>query len=446
MKNQPKLLSGFLDYMPERMSSREQIIEAVKSVYRSFGFVMQSSPNLERAELLLGNIGADEKLIYQFRDHGGRQLALRYDLTVPLKRITREHFEEIKLPFKRSQLGTAWRADSPGKGRFREFLQFDADILGDDSTFSDVEVLIVVATIMKSLGVPVTIRYNSREILDSLVTVARLTRSESREFFRVLDKYDKIGGEKIIQFVRDSNFRDESKTAILDYLHLIGDKFSASDLEALSDLFIQNGVKDCPGVNRLREISEILTETDFPSHNFAMDLSIARGLDYYTGLVFETKFLPDPTFGSVCSGGRYDRLVTAPNGEFLPTVGIGLGIDRLFVAMESAGILPAPDITADILIVNFGTNLVGRYVKFAELLRHFGYSVLVYPKPIRMSKQLQFANHVGAKSVVMIGYDEIVNSSVKLKCMSTGQEFLIPENLVVQKLHEILGGEENGES
>ncbi|MCK9186881.1 histidine--tRNA ligase [Candidatus Gracilibacteria bacterium] len=435
MKAKARLLSGFLDYMPARMASREEIVRIVKLVYQNFGFVMQSTPCIEYAELLCDKIGEDEKLIYRFKDNGERDVALRYDLTVPLVRIIGTYSNELRFPYRRCQLGFAWRADSPGKGRFREFLQFDADIIGDDSILSDAEVLMIVATIMRKLNFPALIRFNSREILNSLIQSCGLSQDEGKILLRILDKYDKIGKEKVLNLLAEANFDLSVVSVIEEYLSINGDNNQI--ISALEKLFISNGIVS-EGLSKMKKVSEVLIQSGFDQAVCTIDPSIARGLDYYTGLIYETTFLLDPAYGSVCSGGRYDKLIKLPNGEFVPTIGVGFGIDRIFAAMESSGLLPVTKINTDVLVINFDNENLPIYVSIANELRDSGISTLVYPKMVKIPKQFKFSNDNSISITLMLGENEISSDSITLKDMRSGVQQNCSRKKIVQVIKQLL--------
>lgn len=435
MKTNAKLLSGFLDYMPSRMASREEIVRIVKSVYETFGFVMQSTPCIEYAELLCGKIGEDEKLIYRFKDNGDRDVVLRYDLTVPLIRVIGSYSNELKFPYRRCQLGTVWRADSPGKGRFREFLQFDADIIGDDSVLSDAEVLIIVIIIMRKLKFPAQIRFNSREILISLIKACGLNQEKGKTLLRILDKYDKVGKDNLLLMFKEAGFENGVVSIIEEYLSIRGN--NQEIISSLEKLFISKGVNP-EGIERMKQISEILIKSGFDQSVCCIDLSIARGLDYYTGLIYETKFLLDPGFGSVCSGGRYDKMIEMPNGESVPTVGVGFGVDRIFSAMEDQKILPNININTDVMIINFDESKLPDYVSLANELRESGISSLVYPKAVKVSKQFKSANANSVRVTLMLGEDEISSGTVALKNMQNQNQFKCLRTELVNEIKQLL--------
>ena len=435
MQPKSKLLAGFLDYLPGRMASREEIIRIVKSVYQTFGFVMQSTPCVEYSELLCGNIGEDEKLIYRFRDNGDRDVSLRYDLTVPLVRIIGTYSNELNFPYRRCQIGPAWRADSPGKGRFREFLQFDADIIGDDSVLSDAEVLMIVATIMRKLNFPALVRFNSREVLNSLVQSCGLDLNGGKTLLRILDKFDKIGLEKVLTLLSEANLGNNVVATVEEYLSISGD--CQQTVSALEKLFVSRGVAP-EGLDRMSKVAAVLSQSGFDQTVCAMDPSIARGLDYYTGLIYETRFLVDPAFGSVCSGGRYDKLIQLPSGEFVPTIGVGFGVDRIFAAMEGTGLLPVSKIDTDVMVLNFDDSKLPIYVALANELREAGISTLVYPKAVKLSKQFKASNRSSVSMILMLGEDEISSNTITLKDMRSGVQRNYPREQLVQKIREIL--------
>ena len=430
------LLSGFQDFLPESMLARNNLVSVVRGCYEKFGFLPQDTPCLERTELLTGKYGDNEKMIYSFEDHGGRRVSLRYDLTVPLTRFINMYINNIVFPYRRYQVGLSWRADKPGKGRFREFMQMDADIIGDESVLADVEVLTLMASAMEALGVRSTIRFNCRQILDSLVEMCQLDSETSVSLMRSIDKFDKIGQAGVLAELAGIGFSPGIIDKVGDYLEITGT--NAEVLQGLTRLLGEAGAFQT-GIALLSSITDLLAVQSHSLVDFEIDPTIARGLDYYTGLIFETRFVENPEFGSVCSGGRYDRLLKRPNGEFLPAVGLSIGIDRLLAAMKSVGKAPVFKTTTQVFIANFDEKLSSEYLKLAGELRQAGVAVEIFSKQSKIAKQLDIANKKYIPLVVLVGPDEISLSQVLLKDMRAGVQITVQRDQFVPAVLERLG-------
>ena len=429
MSDKGRLLSGFQDFLPSAMLTRNRVIETVKSVYSRFGFLPQETPTLEYASLLLGKYGDNQKLVYEFKDRGGRELAMRYDLTVPLGRIIEMYGNSLIFPYRRFQIGMVWRADKPGKGRYREFMQMDADIVGDDSLLSDLEILQMNLEIMNALKVRATIRINSRNILEALLEAGKLEKSDGLKMLRVIDKFDKIGSSGVYSELSDLGFSEDVLALVQSYLAIEGD--NAKVLNSLKEL-LGGSPSFNAGYLRLSSIVDTLSGlADADPNRIKVDPSIARGLDYYTGLVFETVFLDDPAFGSICSGGRYDQMAKRSNGEALPTIGMSIGLDRLFAAMSVAGLVSPVETTTKVFIVNFSDQYLLRYISLAKTLRDAGVSVEISSKATKIGKQLGLANSKGIPFVVLLGENEIDSGKVIIRDMKTGlQNEISAEGLI----------------
>lgn len=436
MSKNGKLLSGFQDFLPSSMLARNVVIEKVKKIYERFGFLPQETPCLEYASLLLGKYGDNQKLVYEFKDKGNRRVAMRYDLTVPLGRIIEMYGNSLIYPYRRYQIGMVWRADKPGKGRYREFMQMDADIVGDDSLLADVEVLLVIMDIMKSLNIRVVVRINSRQILDSFINACGLQLSDGVNLLRVIDKFDKIGVVGVKSELKNSEFSEEVIATAEKYLSIGG---SNSEILASLRLLLKTSPFFEAGYNRLSGIVDIIEEAGVAKDDcLKVDQTIARGLDYYTGLIFETTFLDDPEFGSICSGGRYDRLIKLPSGESTPAIGISIGLDRLFAAMESLSQSPEVKTTTQAFIVNFNDAYLARYMSIAKKLRNSDINVEVSTKPVKVAKQMKQASGKGVSFVILIGEDEIATGQVVVKNMKTGEQKSISTEELVAYLQNQL--------
>ncbi|NCG12722.1 MAG: histidine--tRNA ligase [Proteobacteria bacterium] len=414
-------LKGFRDYLPGEMLQKERMLASVREVFEQHGYPPLMTPALEYAEVLTGKYGDEgEMLLYRFRDNGDRDVALRYDLTVPLARVLAEH-GNIGMPFRRYQIAPVWRAEKPARGRFREFMQCDVDLIGVDSAAADAEMLVIGAAVMQRFGIEnYKLRINHRGVLSALCRKVGLEGSAEGDFLRILDKLDKIGEEKFRQEVSgipglDASGLDSVLAVVLDA--------SSDPREVLSHIEKNLGSDDLAtaAIQRMTEILDIVEAAGIGKY-CQIDPAIARGLSYYTGLVYET-FLDDlPQVGSVMSGGRYDDLVGMFSGKELPAIGISLGIDRLFYALSEMGLIETSSQPAEVLVVLFSEESAPASFSAASGLRHEGINTLVYPKAAKVKKQLQFAQKSGIPYVVVIGDEELKKGTVQFRDMDAGSQ------------------------
>jgi histidyl-tRNA synthetase len=422
---QPRTLKGFRDYPPELMIPREQLLERARGVFRSYGFAPIDTPCLEYAEILLGKGGTEsDKLIYRFTDHGGRDVALRFDLTVPFARFAAQHIGQIGTPFRRYHMGPVWRGENTGHGRYREFWQCDFDIIGTGSNAADIDILLVTHDLMRAVGFErFEIRINNRLVLNGLLEELGLA-GQTAALLRSLDKLPKIGREN----VRDEMMREAGVTApqAERVLSLAG--IEGSDIEILDRLGRDFGAnaKAAEGIQRLREVFDVTRTAGIDPAKIHLDVSIARGLAYYTGTVYETFLTELPGIGSVCSGGRYDNLAALYTKQHLPGVGGSLGLDRLVTAMEELNLLEKSTTTAPVLLVQFSGDRLGDYVKMARTLRAAGLGVEVFPEPKKVGQQLQYAERRGFVLALIAGPDEFAQSVWKIKDLARRQESTVP--------------------
>ena len=414
-------LKGFRDYLPGEMLQKERMLASVREVFEQHGYPPLMTPALEYAEVLTGKYGDEgEMLLYRFRDNGDRDVALRYDLTVPLARVLAEH-GNIGMPFRRYQIAPVWRAEKPARGRFREFMQCDVDLIGVDSAAADAEMLVIGAAVMQRFGIEnYKLRINHRGVLSALCRKVGLEGSAEGDFLRILDKLDKIGEEKFRQEVSgipglDASGLDSVLAVVLDA--------SSDPREVLSHIEKNLGSDDLAtsAIQRMTEILDIVEAAGIGKY-CQIDPAIARGLSYYTGLVYET-FLDDlPQVGSVMSGGRYDDLVGMFSGKELPAIGISLGIDRLLYAWSEIGLIETSSQPAEVLVVLFSEESAPASFSAASGLRHEGINTMVYPKAAKVKKQLQFAQKSGIPYVVVIGDEELKKGTVQFRDMDAGSQ------------------------
>ena len=435
----PRTLKGFRDFLPEAMIPRERLMETARQVYRSYGFVPIETPTLEYAEILCGK-GSDEtdRQMYRFL-HGRHDIAMRFDLTVPLARFVAQHANELGLPFKRYHLGMVWRGENPQAGRFREFAQCDFDTIGTTSIASDIETALVIFDLMRAIGFErFSIRVNNRKVLNGLLEKFELAE-HSVAVLRALDKLTKIGRSAVRdEMAAVTSAPPQALDNILELAEIKGENEVV--LSRLESLCQGNELAEL-GVAQLREVIEATSAVDVPQSHLEIDVSIARGLDYYTGTIFET-FLADlPSIGSVCSGGRYDHLAQLFTKQELPGIGASLGLDRLLSAMQTLEMIPAARTTADVLIVQFDAGHLQDYLKLAASLRQSGIAVEIYPDAKKLNQQFKYADRRGFQAVIVAGADEVAAQKVQIKRLSDGTQAEVSWTAnaaqIVDHLHEL---------
>jgi len=390
-------LKGFRDFLPVEAKKRQYVINILKQVFESYGFEPLETPALEYEEILLGKYGEeDDKLMYRFEDNGKRKVALRYDQTVPLARVVAQYQNELPMPFKRYQIQNVWRAENTQKGRYREFLQCDADIVGTNSLLSDLEILQCANSTMKTLGFKdFTILINSRKVFN-------VFGPDSDKITRILDKEDKIGKENVLSQLNET----------------IGSSAKAAK--------IYNMVKNLQPVQIPDRLKKILDNNEKLGLNLFPMFFLARGLSYYTDLIFEIK-IANYKGGSVCGGGRYDNLIGMFAGKQIPAVGFAFGFDRLMEAMEELKLFPAELTTTKVLVTVFSKDLEGKSLEIASLLREKGINTEIYlDQDAKMEKQLKYADKKQIPYVVIIGPDEAKNNTITVKNLKTREQKTIP--------------------
>ncbi|MGE4619519.1 MAG: histidine--tRNA ligase [Planctomycetota bacterium] len=431
-------LKGFRDYMPEEMLQKDRMIQSVQQVFENHGYPPLMTPALEYSEVLLGKYGEEgEMLLYRFRDNGDRDVAMRYDLTVPLARVLAEH-GEISLPFRRYQIAPVWRAEKPARGRFREFMQCDVDLVGADSAAADAEMLVIGCAVMAGLGIEdYRIRINHRGILSAFCRLAGLGSDGEVAFLRLLDKLDKIGADSFREQVGKIPGIDQAGVEKVLGMVLADPGDSRQALKILEDA-LGGDQEAVDSLARMSSVLDVLEAAGVADHCF-IDPSIARGLSYYTGLVYETFLGALPGYGSVMSGGRYDGLVGMFSGKDLPAIGISLGIDRLFSALKELELLDSRSQPADVMVALFSEELVGASFQAASALRAAGIATLVYPREAKLKKQLQFAQKSGIPFVIVIGADEQKSGTVQFRSMEEGLQLEISLDQVIEKIGPTVG-------
>jgi len=433
----PQTLRGFRDFLPDQMMAREKLIETARAVYRSYGFAPIDTPALEYAEVLLGK-GGDEsdKQVFRFRDQGDRDVAMRFDLTVPLARFSAQHAQELGTPFRRYHIGPVWRGERPARGRFREFMQCDFDTIGTSSNTADIETLFVINDLMEQIGIErFTIRVNNRKVLNGMLQKIGV-QDRAVEILRALDKLDKIGRDAVSrEMVDKAGLTPEQSGAILDMIGLTGSPQEV--LSGLSSMLAGNATGE-EGLAHLGELFAAVQACGIPAERVVLDISIARGLDYYTGTIYET-FLDDlPQIGSVCSGGRYDNLAELFTAQKLPGVGASLGLDRMLAALEELGLVASSSTPVPVLVTSMDPDRLSDYLKIGRQLRSAGIGAEVFPDCKPLGKQLKYANRRGFRFALIAGKDEFAAGEWQVRNLTEGSQAAVPDDQVIQSLSALL--------
>lgn len=425
-------MSGFRDMLADQMIPRQAMLSTIQEVYEGYGFTPLKTPALERLSTLTGKYGEEgDQLMYSFQDNGGRDVALRYDQTVPLARVVAQHSTRLPMPYKRYAVGEVWRGDSPQAGRYREFTQFDADTVGTTSAMSDAEIIAMMSDAMTALGANSLIRVNNRQILDGLASLAGAeSKEESLRIITTIDKVEKIGATAVVDTV-EQDFSLQAGKLVQRYLSLEGS--SKEQLQQMSSLLAGSEVAE-KGIDNLDQVFSMLESAGYASNQVAFDPTIARGLNYYTGIIYETTLRDAPELGSVCSGGRFDNLVQAMGGPDLPAVGTSIGVDRLYDGLQKLGILREAKTTTEVLIANFDNDSAPIYMQIATVLRRAGIATEIHYSQSRLKKQLSFANKFNIPFVILAGPDELSKDSATIKQLSTGEQVDIPIDQIAKTI------------
>lgn len=423
----PELLKGTRDYFPLDMAKRNFVQNKIVSVFKKFGYDQIQTPAIEYSKTILGKYGEEgEKLIYKFKDNGNRDIALRYDQTVPFSRFISANFKSLPLPFKRYQIGNVWRADRPAKGRYREFTQCDFDIIGTDSIIAEVEIVKIITTVFRELKFKnFIIKFNSRKFLDSLISDFTTDSDLKNNIIRVLDKLDKIGFEGIkkeLETFLSIEFTKEMLEKFMAFLYLLTSKDGTKDEMAFNEKLelLKNY-----NILEIKEFLEFAKKFNIPDENLEFSPSLARGLDYYTGLIFEV-FISDLDLGALCSGGRYDNLCELFVKENLTGVGAAFGFERIILAMEELNMLEKIKLNTLVLIANFDKNNLDDSISIYNDLIENGINTELYLEESSLKKQLKYANKKDIPFVLFYGEEEKKNEEIKIKFMETGKEKIIP--------------------
>ena len=432
-KVEPRTLPGFMELLPADQIKFNSLVDKIRKSYEKFGFLPLDTPIIEMADVLLAKAGGEtEKQIYRF-NKGETDLALRFDLTVPLAKYVCEYNNDISFPFKRYQIGKVYRGERPQKGRYREFYQCDIDIIGDGELriVNDAEMPSVIYTTIKEFGFDkFTIRINNRKLLNGLFAELNL-EEQSVEIMRIIDKIEKIGRENVVKCLQDLNVADEKTEKILNFIEIDGT--TDEKLQKLENLNFTNELF-LLGLNELKEVVKYVRLFGVPDTNFKVDLTIARGLDYYTGTVYET-FLDDyRELGSVCSGGRYDNLAEFYTDKKMPGVGVSIGLTRLFYKLSELNILKEEAKSISKVLVVSMTDDISRALEVATKIREEEINTDVYLENKKIKAKFKYADKLKIPYVAVIGEEEEKNGTVSLKNMETGEQ----EEMSIEKMIEVL--------
>ena len=420
---EPRTLKGFRDHLPAQALARERVLEIARRVYRSYGFAPIDTPALEYLEILTGK-GSDEtdKQLYRFKDHGGRDVGLRFDLTVPFARFAAQHMHDLGLPFKRYHMAAVWRGENTQRGRYREFMQCDFDTIGTTSPVADLEMVLVVHDLLAAIGIErFTIRLNDRRVLAGILGRLGLA-AESTAVLRSLDKLGKATPEAVAAELAAHGVASDAVAALLEMAGLAG---SPADVLARLEALVGDSEQGRAGVAALAAIVAGAREAGVVDGRVVIDPSIARGLDYYTGIVLES-FLDDlPALGSICSGGRYDNLAELYTKQHLPGVGASLGIDRLLAGLEELGRVATVETPAEVFLVHFDDRHLADYLRIATAIRAAGMAVEFFPEAKKVGQQLKLAAKRGFPAALVIGSDEFAAGTAQFKNLGTQQSVTI---------------------
>ena len=422
----PRTLSGFMELLPQKQIQFERMTEILRTTYGLYGFAPLDTPAIEDAQILLAKGGGEtEKQIYRFQK-GDNDLALRFDLTVPLAKYVAIHANELAFPFRRFQISKVYRGERAQRGRFREFYQADIDIIGDGKLdiLNEAEIPAIIYRVFTGFGLSrFQIRVNNRKILNGFYEMLSL-QEQSGDVMRTVDKLEKIGESKVRTILtEDLGIAPDKADAVLAFIAIRGT--NAQVLSALEGYRGKSELFD-KGLDELYAVTKNLSAFGVPEANFAVDLTIARGLDYYTGTVYETTLLDHPEIGSVCSGGRYDNLAGYYIDRALPGVGISIGLTRLFYVLDEQGLLnpQLPSAPADVLVLPM-TEDIAPAISLAESLRSHGVRVQLYGEQKKFKQKMSYADKLGVPFAILLGEDELNQGKCAVKNMVTGEQVLL---------------------
>lgn len=432
-KTEPRTLSGFMELLPNEQILFNEMREKIQKTYEKFGFLPLDTPIIESSELLLAKAGGEtEKQIYRF-NKGDSDLSLRFDLTVPLAKYVTEYYPNLTFPFRRYQIGKVYRGEKAQRGRYREFYQCDIDIIGENelSLINDAEMPSVIYNTFKELGFDdFTISINNRKILNGLFEYLEL-KDNSVDILRIIDKIDKIGKENVVKEIQELGINQEKIDTIMNFISITGD--IEQTISSLRNLKISNELFEL-GVNELEEVAKNINLFGVPFENYKIDLTIARGLDYYTGTVYETFLNKYRQLGSVCSGGRYDNLSEYYTDKKMPGVGISIGLTRLFFQLTDNKIIEVGNRAISKVMIVSMVDDFSKSIEVATKLREKGINTQVYTDKTKIKNQFKYANKLNIPYVIIIGEDEVRDNTVSLKNMETGEQVVMNIDEVIEKI------------
>ncbi len=440
VKIQPRLPKGMRDFLPGDMLKREYVFNIVREVFHLYGFEPLQTPVLELTETLMGKYGEEaEKLIYHAEHPGGKEgVAMRYDLTVPLARVVAQYEGQLSFPFKRYQLSPVWRAERPQRGRYREFYQCDADIVGISGMSADAEILSLVVTALTKLGFQqFTVKINNRKLLTGMGTYSGVPDSQLGDLYRSVDKFDKIGAEGVQKELVERGLPADAVSRMMDLIQ--------SKQPGLANLDLMDEVMGkipaaAEGIRELRDLAGHLADQGVPPQFYDFDFTMVRGLGYYTGPIFET-VITEPNLGSVTGGGRYDDLVGLFRKTSLPTTGTSLGIERIIDLMDVLGLYPAhiAPTVVQVLVTVFNGESRAASTRLAADLRRAGIRTELYMEDKGLGKQFNYADKKGIPLVAILGPEESAQGVVKLKRLTDGQEVSVAAAAAAAEARGLLG-------
>ena len=430
----PSILAGFMELVPSEQILFNNMMDTIRKNYEKFGFLPIDTPVIEKAEILLAKGGGEtEKQIYRFQK-GDTDLALRFDLTVPLARYVAQHYSELTFPFRRYHIGKVYRGEKAQKGRFREFYQCDIDIIGNGTLdiINDAEIPSVIYSTFKDLGFDeFTIKINNRKVLNGFFQFLGIENPV--EVLRSIDKLEKIGKEGVVEELERLGLESPVIDKILEFINIKGTNKEV--LTKLKELKIENELFN-KGLEELESVNHYVGIFGVPEKNFAIDLTIARGLDYYTGTIYETFLNNYPKIGSICSGGRYDDLAGYYSKQKLPGVGISIGLTRLFYQLREANLIKADDCSLTKVLVIPMEDCLDKAIETARKLRENDINTQVYLEDAKIAKKFTYADKLGISYVVIIGSEEVVNNTYTLKNMKNGEQVSVSLEELLKILKE----------
>ena len=429
-KIQPTTLKGTRDFLPQEMRRRNVVMEIIRKTFEQFGYSPIETPILNPAGTILGKYGGEgDKLTYSFKDRGGRKIALPYDLTVPLARFVATNYQNLSFPFKRYQIQRVWRAEKPQKGRLREFYQCDIDIIGSKSLICEAEMAKIIVSVFEKLGLPnIIIKVNSRRLMNIILQSFGVDQNDSLTVIRLIDKITKIGKEEVISRLKTMGI----KNAEIIVLSLMPEKTNEKTLEKIS--------KYRPA--ELEKFLSYCNDLGVPESNLQIDPALARGLDYYTGLIFEV-VTKESDFGSLCAGGRYDNLCSLFSNKNFSGVGVSFGFERIMLLLEQLKIVNVRSSSSQVLVTIFDKNSLKEALQIYRKLIEANIATEIYFEPDKLSKQFRFADRKGIPFVVIQGPKERERQEITIKQLKNGKQKTIPINQIVSYFSNYYEAENN---